>query len=62
MERVRRKPHIWLDSPAWVIGRGFVQRYFDNSLAYDSSQAEKLGAAVKKARFTAVTALEARRR
>ena len=25
--------HIWLDSPAWAIGRGFVQRYFDHSLA-----------------------------
>ena len=22
--------YIWLDSPAWAIGRGFVQRYFDN--------------------------------
>jgi len=34
--------HIWLDSPAWAIGGGFVQRYFDNSLAYDSPQAEQI--------------------
>ena len=24
---------IWLGAPAWAIGRGFVQRYFDNSLS-----------------------------
>jgi nitrilase len=52
--------HIWLDSPAWAIGRGFVQRYFDNSLAYDSPQAEKLRAAVKKAKLTAVIGLSER--
>ena len=46
--------HIWLDSPAWAIGRGFVQRYFDNSLSYDSPQAEKLRAAVQKAAIAAV--------
>ncbi len=40
--------HIWMDSPAWAIGRGFVQRYFDNSLAYDSPQAEKLRDAVRE--------------
>src|SRR5260370_35220773 len=33
---------IWLGAPAWAIGRGFVQRYFDNSLSYDSPQAEKI--------------------
>ena len=33
---------IWLGSPAWAIMRGFVSRYFDNSLAYDSPQAEPL--------------------
>ena len=52
--------HIWLDAPAWAIGRGFVQRYFDNSLAYDSPQAEKLRAAVKKAKLTAVIGLSER--
>ena len=52
--------HIWLDSPAWAIGRGFVQRYFDNSLAYDSPQAGQLRAAVKKAELTAVIGLSER--
>lgn len=52
--------HIWLDSPAWAIGRGFVQRYFDNSLAYDSPQAEKLRAAVKEAKLTAVVGVSER--
>lgn len=36
---------IWLDSPAWAMQ--FVQRYFDNSLAYDSPDAEKLCQAAK---------------
>ena len=30
---------IWLGAPAWAVGRGFVQRYFDNSLAFDSPPA-----------------------
>ncbi len=37
--------YIWLDSPAW--GMQFVQRYFDNSLAYGSPQAERLERAAK---------------
>lgn len=52
--------HIWLDAPAWAIGRGFVGRYFDNSLAYDSPQAERLRAAVAKAGITAVLGLSER--
>jgi len=24
--------YIWVGTPAWAIGKGFVQRYFDNSL------------------------------
>jgi nitrilase len=52
--------HIWMDSPAWAIGRGFVQRYFDNSLSYDSPQAEKLRAAVQRAGITAVIGLSER--
>ena len=52
--------YIWLDSPAWAIGRGFVQRYFDNSLAYDSPQAERLRLAVKEAGITAVLGLSER--
>ena len=51
---------IWLDSPAWAIGRGFVSRYFENSLSYDSPQAERLRAAVKKAGLTAVIGLSER--
>ncbi|MGH1551923.1 nitrilase-related carbon-nitrogen hydrolase [Streptomyces sp. L7] len=48
---------MWMDSPAWAIGRGFVQRYFDNSLSYDSPQAERLRDAVRKAKLTAVLGL-----
>jgi hypothetical protein len=29
-------------TPAWAIGKGFVQRYFDNSLSYDSPLAQKI--------------------
>src|SRR3981081_784338 len=45
---------IWLGAPAWAIGRGFTQRTFDNSLSYDSPQAEKIRTAVKRAKLTAV--------
>src|SRR5689334_8289154 len=51
---------IWLGAPAWAIGRGFVQRYFDNSLAFDSPQAEKIRQAVKRAKLTAVLGLSER--
>ena len=51
---------IWLGAPAWAIGRGFVQRYFDNSLAFDSPQAEKIRNAVKRAKLTAVLGLSER--
>ena len=36
---------IWLGAPAWAIMRGFVSRYFDNSLSYDSPEADLLRAA-----------------
>ena len=52
--------HIWLAAPAWGIGRGFVQRYFDNSLDYDSPQADKLVSAVRSAGITAVLGLSER--
>lgn len=39
---------IWLGAPAWAITKGFVSSYFDNSLAYDSPQAEKLRQAAKR--------------
>src|SRR4051812_11070554 len=51
---------IWLGAPAWAIGRGFVQRYFDNSLAFNSPQAEKIRNAVKRAKLTAVLGLSER--
>ncbi len=52
--------HIWLDSPAWAIGRGFVSRYFENSLSYDSAEAERIRIAVGKAGVTAVLGLSER--
>jgi nitrilase len=52
--------YIWMGAPAWAIGRGFVQRYFDNSLSYDSPQAETLRRAVKAAGITAVLGLSER--
>src|SRR5258708_6518113 len=51
---------IWLGAPAWAIGRGFVQRYFDNSWSYDSPQAEKIRKAVKRAKLTAVIGVSER--
>jgi len=51
---------IWLGAPAWAIGRGFVQRYFDNSLALNSPEAEKIRNAVKRAKLTAVLGLSER--
>lgn len=52
--------HIWLESPAAQIGRGYIQRYFDNAFTYDSSQAEAIRAAVRKAKITAVIGLSER--
>ena len=52
--------YIWMGSPAWTIQRGFVQRYFDNSLSYDSPQADRLRLAVKRAGITAVLGLSER--
>lgn len=52
--------HIWLGSPAWAIGGGFVQRYFDNSLAYDSPEARRLSDAAREAGITVVLGLSER--
>jgi nitrilase len=52
--------HVWLGPPAWAIGRGFVQRYFDNSLSYDSPQAAKIQAAARKNKITIVLGLSER--
>ncbi|ODU01407.1 MAG: amidohydrolase [Pseudonocardia sp. SCN 72-86] len=49
---------IWLDSPAW--GMQFVQRYVDNSLAYDSPQAEKIAAAAREHGVTVALGLSER--
>ncbi|MCY0386990.1 carbon-nitrogen hydrolase family protein [Robbsia sp. Bb-Pol-6] len=40
---------IWLGSPAWSIGRGFVQRYFAASPTPDHPQIERLRHAAKRA-------------
>ncbi|HDV8354147.1 TPA: carbon-nitrogen hydrolase family protein [Burkholderia vietnamiensis] len=52
--------HIWMGAHAWQVSRGFVQRYFDNSLSYDSPEAARLSAAVKKARITAIIGVSER--
>src|ERR1700688_1444640 len=39
---------IWRGAPAWGTRRGFVSRYFDNELHYDSPEAERLRAAAKR--------------
>lgn len=39
---------IWLGSPAWAAGRGFVRRYFENSLVYGTPPAERIRAAAAK--------------
>jgi nitrilase len=51
---------IWLGAPAWAIMRGFVSRYFDNSLSYDSPEAERLCAAAKRNKITVVIGLSER--
>src|ERR1700728_3488981 len=51
---------IWLGTPAWQIGRGFVQRYFDNSLSYDSPEAARISAAAKKNKIVVVLGLSER--
>lgn len=50
--------HIWLDSPAW--GMQFVQRYFDNSLAYGTPQAERLSRAAAEHGIMVVMGLSER--
>ncbi|WP_298211830.1 carbon-nitrogen hydrolase family protein [Acidovorax sp.] len=52
--------HIWLGAPAWAIGRGFVQRYFDNSLSYDSAGAERIRLAAQGANINVVLGLSER--
>ncbi len=51
---------IWLGAPAWAIMKGFVSRYFDNSLAYDSAAAETLRQAAKRNNIVVVLGLSER--
>ena len=51
---------IWLGAPAWAIMRGFVSRYFDNSLTYDSPEADRLRAAAKRNKIFVVLGLSER--
>src|SRR6201997_4608355 len=51
---------IWLGAPAWAIMRGFVSRYFDNSLSYDSPEADRLRAAAKRNKIVVVLGLSER--
>ena len=43
---------IWLGSPAWALGRGFVQRYFDNALQYGTPSAERIRQAAARHQIT----------
>jgi nitrilase len=51
---------IWLGAPAWAIMRGFVSRYFDNSLQYDTPEADRLRAAAKRNKMFVVLGLSER--
>ncbi len=52
--------YIWVGTPAWAIGKGFVQRYFDNSLSYDSPLAQKIADAARDNKITVVLGLSER--
>jgi nitrilase len=54
--------HIWVGTPAWTIARGFVQRYFDNSLSYDSPRAENRGGRARQPDHRRAGSFRARRR
>ncbi|WP_081080097.1 MULTISPECIES: carbon-nitrogen hydrolase family protein [Burkholderia] len=53
--------YIWLGTPAWYMSKGYVQRYFDNSLSYDSPEADALRDAARKNRITVVMGLSERK-
>jgi nitrilase len=52
--------HIWVGTPAWAIAKGFVQRYFDNSLSYDSPLARQIADAARDNKITVVLGLSER--
>ncbi len=51
---------IWLETPAAAIKKGYINRYFDNALSYDSSEADQIRAAVKENDITVVLGLAER--
>jgi nitrilase len=52
--------HVWLGPPAWALGSGFVQRYFDNSMTYDGKHALALREAAARNGMTVVLGLSER--
>lgn len=52
--------HVWLGPPAWTLGSGFVQRYFDNSMTYDGKHAAALRDAAARNGVTVVLGLSER--
>lgn len=51
---------VWLGAPAWAIMKGFVARYFDQSLHYDSAEAARLRDAARRCRVHVVMGLSER--
>ncbi len=51
---------IWLGAPAWAIMKGFVMRYFDQSLHYDSPEAARLQDAAQRCGVHVVMGLSER--
>ncbi len=51
---------IWLGAPAWQFSKGFVQRYFDNSLDYKSPLADQFREAARSNNITVVLSLSER--
>ena len=52
---------IWLDAPAWGFQKGFVQRYFDNSLSYDDPGAKRISDAARDYKICVSLGLAERR-
>ena len=52
--------YVWLGTPAWYMQEGYVQRYFDNSLSFDSPEAEQLRDAARTHSITVVMGLSER--
>ena len=52
---------IWLDTPAMAIKKGYIRKYFDNALAYDSPEADQIRSAVKEYNITVVLGLAERK-